>query len=354
MWFMVSLRAQKLGKKPFMSVESLEARARLGDIDALLELGALYENEKRTQAARGCFATAAKSGNIVALRMLAISLLSHEPVEAEPGINMLRAAADKGDADAARVCANLAAGDIALACRADVVRQCLGIAAERGSELARAQLDFLERHPVEIDVSALKPREVFASPRISVIEGFATKAECDWLIERARPSLHRAFVYNPSDGGFFAQEARTNSSVEFGIARSDAVIMGLRLRIEKLTDIHRLEVSSILHYLPGQEFKPHFDFLDMGIPGYAQDVRRNGQRVATFLIYLNDDYEGGETEFTKLDWRYKGRKGDALFFWNVSAWGEPDLNTMHAGLPTTKGEKWVFSQWLRHARPSNV
>ena len=108
---MVPLRARKLGKKSFMSVESLEARARLGDIDALLELGAFYENEKRTQAARGCFATAAKSGNVVALRMLAISLLTQEPIEADPGVNMIRAAADKGDADAACICANLAAGD---------------------------------------------------------------------------------------------------------------------------------------------------------------------------------------------------------------------------------------------------
>src|ERR1700678_1701429 len=225
MWFMVPLRTRKLGKKSFMSVESLEARARLGDIDALLELGAFYENEKRTQAARGCFATAAKSGNVVALRMLAISLLTQEPIEADPGVNMIRAAADKGDADAACICANLAAGDGNLPDRANVVWQCLETAAEQGSAFAREQMSFLQTSTQDMDALLLPRHDVFTAPRISVIEGFATPAECDWVMERARPRLHRAHVYNPSDGSFFTKDARTNSSVEFGIAEADVVIM---------------------------------------------------------------------------------------------------------------------------------
>jgi hypothetical protein len=52
----------------------------------------------------------------------------------------------------------------------------------------------------------------------------------------------------------------------------------------------------------------------------------------------------------KLNWRYKGRKGDALLFWNLNTAGEPDRDTMHAGLPTTSGEKWIFSQWLRASK----
>ena len=332
-----------------MSVESLEARARQGDIEALLELGTRHESEKRVQAARGCFATAAKAGSVVGLRRLAISLLTHEPMEAETGVNMIRAAADKGDADAACVCANLAAGDINLSDRSNVVWRCLETAAERGSAFAREQMSFLQTSTQDVDALLLPRHDVFTSPRISVIEGFATPAECDWVTERARPRLHRAHVYNPSDGGFFTKDARTNSSVEFGIAETDVVIMSLRLRIQMLCGLDRLEVSSILHYTPGQEFKRHYDFLDPALPGHALDIKRSGQRAATFLIYLNEGYEGGETEFVKLDWRFKGRKGDALLFWNLDPAGEPDRNTMHAGTPTTAGEKWVFSQWLRQA-----
>jgi len=336
-----------MGKVDRMTIEDLEKKAKQGDIEALLELGAHHESEGRVKAARGCFATAARAGSIAGLRLLGTNLLSQEPVEGEAGINMMRAAADKGDAEAACICASIAAGDIALPDRMKVARQCLEVAAERGSELARAQLQYLDSSPPDVDGSALKPRMVFESPRISVIEGFATAAECDWVMSRAQPHLHRAYVYDPSTTGYFARDARSNSSVEFGIGRSDVVIMGLRLRIQQVTKIDRLEVSSILHYAPGQEFKPHFDFLDPALPGYVSDLERGGQRAATFLIYLNDDYEGGETEFPKLEWRCKGRRGDALFFWNLDLAGKPDRNTLHAGLPPASGEKWLFSQWLR-------
>jgi hypothetical protein len=102
-----------------------------------------------------------------------------------------------------------------------------------------------------------------------------------------------------------------------------------------------------LNYLPGQQFEPHFDFLDSAVPGYTDDLRSNGQRVATFLLYLNEEFDGGETEFPELGWRYKGRTGDALLFWNVDGSELPDRRTLHAGLPPTSGEKWLLSQWLR-------
>lgn len=212
---------------------------------------------------------------------------------------------------------------------------------------AREQLDFLETHRPDFDTLVLPQREVFASPRISVIEGCATQAECDWLIARARPRLHPALVYDPMIGDGTRSTTRSNSSVAFSIFQSDIILLLLRARIEAIVGVAHLEGSAILHYTPGQEFKPHFDFLDPDKPGHARDIKKNGQRVATFLVYLNDDYEGGETEFPKLGWRYKGRKGDALLFWNVDTKGEADPNTHHAGLPTTKGEKWLFSQWLR-------
>ncbi|HVV64565.1 MAG TPA: 2OG-Fe(II) oxygenase [Rhizomicrobium sp.] len=74
---------------------------------------------------------------------------------------------------------------------------------------------------------------------------------------------------------------------------------------------------------------------------------RAGQRVATFLVYLNDDFDAAETSFLRLDWRYRGQKGDAILFWNVDQAGVPDSATLHAGLAPTRGEKWLLSQWIR-------
>ena len=329
-----------------MSTEFLETRAERGDVHAQLELGRRYERENDARIARAWFARAAKAGNLAGLRLLAIHLLTRDPVEAETGVNMMRAAADKGDAEAALICANLAARDVNLPNRWNVARDCLRIAAERGSSLAREQLKFLESAKPDF-INLVRPqRVVFDAPRVAVIEGCASHAECDWLIARARPDLMPALVYDTGQGSGMVGSTRTNSSVGFDVAQSDIVFMLLRARIEAITGIAHLDLSTVLHYARGQEFRPHFDFLDPAKPGYARDLEKKGQRIATFLVYLNDGYEGGETDFPELDWRYKGRKGDALLFWNVDTAGLPDPLTLHAGLPPTKGEKWLFSQWL--------
>jgi prolyl 4-hydroxylase len=113
-----------------------------------------------------------------------------------------------------------------------------------------------------------------------------------------------------------------------------------------------MEHTVILHYAPGQQYFQHYDFLEEGDPGGAQDIAQRGQRVFTFLVYLNDDFAAGETGFPRLNWRYKGRKGDAVFFWNVTPDGVCDRETLHAGLPPAQGEKWLLSQWIRGPVPS--
>jgi hypothetical protein len=32
---------------------------------------------------------------------------------------------------------------------------------------------------------------------------------------------------------------------------------------------------------------------------------------------------------------------------NTDETGRPDRRTMHVGLPPTRGEKWLLSQWIR-------
>jgi hypothetical protein len=108
---------------------------------------------------------------------------------------------------------------------------------------------------------------------------------------------------------------------------------------------------TILHYSVGQEITNHFDFLNPDIPNYEEEVRRRGERIITFLIYLNDDYGGGETEFPELGVRHKGTRREGLFFVNALPSGKPDKRMVHAGRPPTSGEKWIVSQFIRN-RPA--
>jgi hypothetical protein len=246
-------------------------------------------------------------------------------------------------------------------------------AAEQGLALARAEMaalagdwalaaEFASGQTVEADWSALRrririadwlalppKRIVSASPRIAVIEGFASRETCQWLIARARGGLSRATVFDHDTGEARTETVRTNSQCYFKRDDGDLILALLRARMSRAIElpVDWMEVPMVLHYAPGEEFLPHVDFLDTEHPGPALDLAKRGQRVVTFLLVLNEGYEGGETEFTELRSRWKGRAGSALFFWNVEPDGRPDPRTAHAGLPPANGEKWLLSQWVR-------
>lgn len=76
-------------------------------------------------------------------------------------------------------------------------------------------------------------------------------------------------------------------------------------------------------YEPGQSFRWHRD-------GAYQ--RPNGQRSRyTLLLYLNENFEGGETKFDLSV--IKPKKGMALLF---------DHNYLHEGAEVTQGRKYVL------------
>lgn len=190
-----------------------------------------------------------------------------------------------------------------------------------------------------------------AAPRVFTVEGFLPKPVCAWLIKQSKKNLQRAPVQQAAQGGAFAIDAsRSNSVAGSNLLQPDLVMQLTNLRIAAAIGepLAHQEPTNVLHYARGQEYIPHFDFFTVAEEaGFAHELRTIGQRVATVLVYLNDGYEGGETHFPKLDWRFKGNVGDALIFWNLSANGEREMDSLHAGLPVTKGEKWLLSKWVR-------
>jgi hypothetical protein len=183
-----------------------------------------------------------------------------------------------------------------------------------------------------------------------VFERIAPPAVCDWIVSRARDALGPAELYDQSAGTTISGR-RTNSVANLTFHEGDlmvALAMGERLAAAAGLSVLTLELPQVLHYSVGQQFAPHFDFFDMATPGERAELAHRGQRVATALLYLNDQgLEGGETDFPSLGFNYRGRRGDAVVFFNVDAAGQPDRRTRHAGLPPSKGEKWLLSQWFR-------
>lgn len=203
----------------------------------------------------------------------------------------------------------------------------------------------------------LRPPErqvVSEAPRIRRMDGFVSVAVCRWMIEKARGQLARARIYSTDGSGAAVATSRTNSETDFNIVQSDLVLVLMRARIAAATGLPPavMELTKVLHYSVGQQFDLHYDYIDPAVPGFAGELAARGQRLATFLVYLNEDYEGGETHFPRVGLSHRGRTGSALFFANVDPGGRPDPSTLHAGLAPTRGEKWLLSQWIRDRTPA--
>jgi hypothetical protein len=288
---------------------------------------------------------------------------------------LLETASSQGHADASERCALLDALGAARPPDWNRSFDFLALAAQQGSRSAQEQIlllaDNLADPIVPDDTTAdgwlarrqsipleqrLQPGEKLSlsdTPRIRVIKQFATPAECRWIVSAARPRLSPATVFDKATGKQTHDSTRDNSFFALRIGEMSVFSEVIRNRISAATrlPVPLFEPSQVLHYSVGQRFKPHHDFLEPANPAYRDDLARFGQRIATFLIYLNDGYQGGETSFPVIGLNYRAEEGDALFFANVTRDGAPDPKTLHAGLPPTSGEKWVFSQWIRDRFP---
>jgi hypothetical protein len=171
----------------------------------------------------------------------------------------------------------------------------------------------------------------------------------DAAARRAAGKLERARVYDSVGGADVVHETRTNTEARFALGDVDVVQAVLQMRMAAVCGVspRALEAPAVLHYAPGEEIREHFDFVDPAVPDYRQALARHGERVITFLVYLNHDYVGGETDFPRLGVRHKGRRGEGLYFVNALPGGGPDRRMLHAGRAPLDGEKWIVSQFVR-------
>lgn len=325
------------------------SRAESGDPDAQMNLAVACDNSGMHEQALGWLRKAADNGHGPAQFVLGARLLVGRaaPFDPNEGARWIRAAADQGMPQALALMSTLATlgGDWPAA--VNFVKE----AARLGDERAREQVELIgdpKRFAASDWDRPHEPQWRFQSPAVGVIEGFIPPAFCQWIIQRARPRLQSARVKDAVAGGAREVDYRSNSGAGFGLLDTDLVLQMVNARVADAIRIPLLhqEPTNVLHYKVGEEYRHHCDFITPS-ERHAEELRIAGQRVATVLIYLNDDFDGGETEFPELDWRFKGKPGDALVFWNLSPDGQPDRRTLHAGLPPTRGEKWLYSKWVR-------
>jgi len=217
----------------------------------------------------------------------------------------------------------------------------LGESAPRDKDAAR-QLELIAAMALDEDgepTHISDPQQRSAEPRILSFPAFFTPDECRYLAETAKPMLSPSEVVDPRTGALVANPIRTSDAAAFSLALESPAIHALNRRIARSsgTTTAQGEPLQVLRYRAGQEYKLHSDAL----PG------ADNQRICTFLVYLNEAFEGGETDFPQANVTVTARTGDGLLFFNALSDGRPDPAAWHAGCPVRSGEKLLASRWIR-------
>lgn len=179
---------------------------------------------------------------------------------------------------------------------------------------------------------------------ITVLENFLTPEECQFYIDLIDRDNKPSGVTTQDENRTTTSDYRTSSTCNF--PSSDATVSALKNRIAELVNLPEENGEPLQGqlYLPGQYFKRHTDFFEAG--SYYNHCLASGNRVKTFMIYLNEGMEGGGTHFEKLDQTFVPKQGTALL-WDDMIEGKPNYDSMHEGQPVVSGSKYIITSWWR-------
>ena len=174
-------------------------------------------------------------------------------------------------------------------------------------------------------------------PKPVVIENFLSENECIHIKQEAKSKLQASTVDKDR-----RVDEKIRKSETAWLSTEDPIVKRVVERCVSRIDrpIENCEELQVLRYNDGGYYNPHQDVF----------YRDKNKRLYTFIIALNDEYEGGETAFPVINEKYKLKAGDALFFHTLDNYGLDTSDALHGGEPVKSGEKWVCNLWV-HKHP---
>lgn len=177
-------------------------------------------------------------------------------------------------------------------------------------------------------------------PYIFTVKNFLSPAECQDLIDRIEREGPAVAPITTILGPVIRPDIRNNERVMFD-DQELAALFYERAKEHVPAEVHHMQVVGVnerfrcYRYKPGMRFAPHAD-------GAFYRNDREWSRY-TFMVYLNEDFEGGHTTFfVEPEVSIKPETGMALFFQH---------ELVHEGSEVTSGINYVARTDLMYLRP---
>jgi len=181
------------------------------------------------------------------------------------------------------------------------------------------------------------------------LDGFLTNAECDSLIADASNKLEPSRVY--TEEADLSDTPYRDSMQAWMRNDNHPVVNKINMAVAQMSGhpLEHQEDMQVVKYETGGFFTPHYDAC-FGDKEFCKRMNSNGgARLWTFMVYLNDEYQGGHTTFPNIGRQIKPKKGKLIVFQNTDTQQEEILdNSLHGGDPVKEGTKWICNKWVRH------
>jgi predicted 2-oxoglutarate/Fe(II)-dependent dioxygenase YbiX len=177
---------------------------------------------------------------------------------------------------------------------------------------------------------------------VFVIHPFLSPQECEQYIARSEQIGYEEAPITTSAGMVMNKDVRDNRRVMIDDHALSAELWErarpfLPPRIGRWEALGFNERWRYYRYDPGERFAPHYDGC------FERNISERSQ--LTFMIYLNDGFEGGETHFYRMGgfpWlSVKPEAGKALVFIH---------RQLHEGAPVLTGRKYVLRSDVMYRR----
>lgn len=175
-------------------------------------------------------------------------------------------------------------------------------------------------------------------------EKIFTRDECRNLIEKIDFLDENSMLFpQPSNNRIFQDQDASNIFVDDGVTLPEASIISKQVfpKIQPCVDnyLERFPVLGVrkfmIHDCKIKKIKCGAGFHAWH---YENGDVANSRRTFVVQIYLNDDFDGGETEFLYQNKREKASAGDVLIF-------PCQYTHVHRGNPPIDGDKYLVTSW---------